>query len=104
MLARLKGAGLPEPTVDAPALTTRKALVAQLARVGMDAGNGRDHHHAAWVHLYSQYEHRAGVDLKTRAKNAGQTVLDYAETHDHLDALYALACELWPTDGAGARA
>jgi transcriptional regulator with XRE-family HTH domain len=104
MLARLKGAGLPEPTVDAPALTTRKALVAQLARVGVDAGNGRDHHHAAWVHLYSQYEHRAGVDLKTRAKNAGQTVLDYAETHDHLDALYALACELWPTDGAGARA
>jgi transcriptional regulator with XRE-family HTH domain len=104
MLARLKGAGLPEPTVDAPALTTRKALVAQLARVGMDAGNGRDHHHAAWVHLYSQYEHRAGVDLRLRAINAGQKTLEYAETHGHLDALYALACELWPTDGAGARA
>jgi hypothetical protein len=104
MLSRLKGAGLPEPTVDAPALTTRKALVAQLARVGMDAGNGRDHHHAAWVHLYSQYEHRAGVDLRLRAINAGQKTLEYAETHGHLDALYALACELWPPDGAGARA
>lgn len=104
MLSRLKGAGLPDPTVDAPALTTRKAIVAQLARVGVDAGNGHDHHQAAWRHLYSQYEHRAGVDLRLRAKNAGQTVLDYAETHGHLDALYALACELWPTDGAGARA
>lgn len=100
MLARLKGAGLPAPTVDAPALTTRKAIVAQMARVGMDAGNEQAQHQAAWRHLYSQYEHRAGVDLRTRAKNAQQTILDYAETHGHLDALYALSCELWP-NGAG---
>lgn len=99
MLARLKGAGLPAPTVEAPALSERKALVAQMARVGMDAGNTQDHHHAAWRHLYAQYEHRAGVDLKTRAKNAGIKPLDYAEAHGHVAALYALALELWPALG-----
>lgn len=99
MLARLKGAGLPAPTVEAPALSERKALVAQMARVGMDAGNTQDHHHAAWRHLYAQYEHRAGVDLKTRAKNAGIKPLDYAEANGHVAALYALALELWPALG-----
>lgn len=96
MLHRLRGVGLPAPTVEAPALTERKAVVAHLSRVGMDAGNGQDHHQAAWRHLYAQYEHRAGVDLKTRAKNAGVKPLDYAEAHGHLAPLYALALELWP--------
>ena len=100
MLARLSSVGLPAPSVEAPALTERKALVAHMAAAGVKAGNTQAHHQGLWRHLYSQLEHRHGTDLRTRAKNAGAVVLDLAETLGLIPTLYALACELWPNGAA----
>jgi transcriptional regulator with XRE-family HTH domain len=94
---------LPAPTEEARPLSPRKALVALVQDVGFKAGGGLAYHDR-WAHLYAQYEHRYSIDLKTRAKNAGIAPLDWAEQHDHLDALYALAVSIWRPELGDARA
>lgn len=104
-LARIKAVGLPAPSVAAPQHTPRTALGAHMARLGVEAGGTDEAHHAVWLKLYSEYERRAHVDLRARAKGAkARSIAAYAEAQGHIDALYALACELWPTDAAGAQA
>lgn len=101
MIASLEA--LPAPTEEARPLSPRKALVALVQDVGFKAGGGLAYHDR-WAHLYAQYEHRYSIDLKTRAKNAGIAPLDWAEQHNHLDALYALAVSIWRPELGDARA
>lgn len=101
MIASLEA--LPVPTEEARPLSPRKALVALVQDVGFKAGGGLAYHDR-WAHLYAQYEHRYSIDLKTRAKNAGIAPLDWAEQHNHLDALYALAVSIWRPELGDARA
>jgi transcriptional regulator with XRE-family HTH domain len=104
-LARIKAVGLPAPSVAAPQHTPRTALGAHMARLGVESGGTEEAHHAIWLKLYSEYERRAHIDLRARAKNAkSRSIAAYAEAHGHMDALYALACELWPGGAGDARA
>jgi transcriptional regulator with XRE-family HTH domain len=104
-LARIKAVGLPAPSVAAPQHTPRTALGAHMARLGVESGGTEEAHHAIWLKLYSEYERRAHIDLRARAKNAkSRSIAAYAEAHGHVDALYALACELWPGGAGDARA
>lgn len=49
----------------------------------------------AWSSLYRECMYRMNVDLKTRARNRGMGILDYAESEGLIDRILAVAMELY---------
>jgi prophage antirepressor-like protein len=83
---------IPEPDTDAGAVTRRK-LIGRVVR-GYCLNTGAAYADA-YRALYREYRDRFGVDLMARARNRDAKPLDVAEELDCLDALYAVAHEIF---------
>lgn len=83
---------IPDPNVDAGAVTRRK-LIGRVVR-GYCLTTGAAYNDA-YRALYREYRDRFGVDLMARARNRDAKPLDVAEELDCLDALYAVAHEIF---------
>jgi prophage antirepressor-like protein len=83
---------VPEPDVDAGAVTRRK-LIGRVVR-GYCLTTGAAYNDA-YRALYREYRDRFGVDLMARARNRDAKPLDVAEELDCLDALSAVAHEIF---------
>jgi hypothetical protein len=82
---------LPAPTVAAPVKSVRAALN-ELVR---SAARRRDApYHTLWNQLYHELKYRIGFDVEARAANSGRERLDIIEEEEHLEELYAIACEV----------
>lgn len=82
---------LPKPSDPAPEKTTR-AVLNELVR-SFVATSGADYT-ATWGKLYRELYYREHFDVKARALEKGQNLLDLVEDAGLLDALYAIACEV----------
>jgi hypothetical protein len=90
--AEAKMKELPPGKGTVPERTTRvnlNTLIRSYAKA-----NGMDYAEL-WHNLYREFRDRHHVDLSIRAKNAGATVLDYAEAKGSLEDLYTLATEMY---------
>ena len=82
---------LPEPSVEVPEKSTR-SQVNQRVRSYVSA-NGLDFREV-WNMIYTEYKYRYHVDVKLRAANRGMTPVEYLDSTDMMDELYAVVCEL----------
>lgn len=86
---------LPEPK-DLPRPRTVRSLLVQRMRQIAELNNYQ--HRDCWNKLYKEYYHRAGLDLKARARNRGHKPLDIAVSLGVVGKLYDLCCHLWPVE------
>ena len=86
---------LPEPK-DLPQPRSLRSILVERMRQVAEMNNYQ--HRDCWNKLYREYYHRAGIDLKARAKNRGYKPLDMAVSLGVVGKLYDLCCHLWPTD------
>jgi hypothetical protein len=80
------------PLVEVPALSLRDQINIAMRRYAMAYSID---YNEAWGQLYRQHYYRYKLDIKTRAKNAEQKTLDWAEQHGHLEQLLAIANMLY---------
>lgn len=88
---------LPEPAAPAAGKSTRATLVQLVNNYCRAESCGHDF---AWGALYSEFRARYHIDLKARCRGKKEKPLDVAEALHVMDKLYAVAHELFGSDGS----
>jgi anti-repressor protein len=90
--ARQELKALPGATVDVPEKTTRMSINQAIRSISYrDATDPQN----LWRHLYKEYSIRYHINLRIRAQNEGISMLDWIETNNKMDELYALLLSLY---------